>query len=218
MNTNFEPIRIRAYLQSGVISDQFLPLDGVIYYQLMREAFGENVYSLPNEVNLPSAHSITLPFLIENEGSEDWFYKCSFAQWSAEVIEDQQTYSKRFDLSRSGIVDFGKKKAHVDNQRGTYKSYHVKVYYRHSNFVDWYAVGNRQELEKILPFCTHLGKKVSQGWGAVLKWEVTPWEHDWSIYANSTLMRAIPTTSHGFIYGIRPSYWLPANQVNCTLP
>ena len=37
----FKNLRIRAYLKTGVISDQYLPLDGVLYYHLVRREMGE---------------------------------------------------------------------------------------------------------------------------------------------------------------------------------
>lgn len=219
MNERFKPLRVRAYLQTGIISDQFLPLDGVIYAQMVREKMGERDYTLPGENIIPEGQNIQLPFRKAMMKSDAWFYKCSFAQWPEHTIEDQQTYSKRFDLTRSDIADFGNKKAHVDNQRGTYKSYHVKVYYRHAAFVEWYADGDKKELERILKFCTHLGKKTSQGWGAVLKWEVVDWPEDWSVRGEGNkLLRCVPSLKNGFLYGVRPSYWLPKHQFTCRMP
>jgi len=217
-NFNFQPLRIRAYLQTGVISDQFLPLDSVIYAQYVREKMGERDYSLPLENTIKEGQQINLPFRKANVKNDAWFYKCSFAQWHEKTIEDQQTYSKRFDLIRSDLADFGKKKATVDNQRGFYKSYHVKVYYRHAPYIEWYADGDKKELERVLKFCTHLGKKTSQGWGVVLKWQVIEWIEDWSVRGpGNRLMRSVPAMN-GVLYGIRPSYWLPRHQFKSLLP
>lgn len=216
---NFQNLRIRAYLQTGIISDQFLPLDGVIYAQFVREKMGERDYTLPGQNNIPEGQKIYLPFRKALVKSDAWFYKCSFAQWPEGTIEDQQAYSKRFDLYKSDIVDFGKKKAHIDNQRGFYKSYYVKVYYRHAMYVDWYADGDMVELQRILKFCTHLGKKSSQGWGSVLRWEIIEWPEDWSVRGEGNrLMRAVPMLGNGLLYGVRPSYWLPRHQFSCKMP
>src|SRR5699024_7466285 len=144
----------RAYLQAGIISDQFLPLDGVIYGQYVREKLGPKDITLPNEVTLPKDLDIQLPFRKAMMRSDAWFYKCSFAQWSDDMIEDQQAYSKKFDLARSDIVDFGGRAQKVYRKRGKYKAYRVKVYYRHASYVEWYADGDKEDLLKILPFCT----------------------------------------------------------------
>lgn len=220
-NFTFQPLRIRAYLQAGVISDQFLPLDGLVYAQLVREKIGEQYWTLPSQSAVGEGIDIArkMPFQKAFAWEDFFFYKCSFAQWHANTIEDQQTYSKRFDLHRSGIVDFGKNRAIVDTQRGQHKAYHVKVYYRHAPFVEWYADGDKQELERLLSFCTHIGKKASQGWGAVKEWEVKEWAEDWSVRGHGNkLMRAVPVRENGFLYGIRPSYWLPKHQFPCKMP
>lgn len=218
-NFQFENLRIRAYLQTGVVSDQFLPLDGIVYAQVVREKMGERDYTVPLANTIPEGQNINLPFRKAMMRSDAWFYKCSFAQWPQHTIEDQQTYSKRFDLKLSDIADFGKNKARVHTSSGFYKSYHVKQYYRHALYVEWYADGDRAELERILRFCTHLGKKPGQGWGSVLRWEVMPWPEDWSVRGEGNrLMRAVPAENGKYVYGMRPSYWLPKHQFNCVLP
>lgn len=215
----FSQLRIRAYLQTGVVSDQFLPLDGVLYYHLVREQMGVQNYSKPNESNIREGKCITLPIKKTGERDNTWYYSISFAQWPEHTIEDTQAYAKRFDLKFADLVDFGKRKAKIDVSRGTYKSYWIKEYYRHALYVDWYCVGNKEDLENMLRFCTHLGKKTSQGWGAVLRWEVIEWPEDWSKRGpGDKLMRAMPHPKGRFLYGVRPSYWNPRHIHPCIMP
>lgn len=212
------PLRIRAHLQTRVISDQYLPLDGVLYALTVREKFGERDFSLPGENTVPEGASILLPFGKHNKKRDSWFYACSFAQWPAETVEYSDSYNKRFDLKESDLVDFRGKRELIDNSRGAYKSYHIKVYARHALYVDWYCTGAKAEIERLLVFATHLGKKTAQGEGAVLRWEVTEWPEDWSVRGpGNKLMRAVPARN-GILFGLRPSYWLPRHQFNCKLP
>jgi len=101
----YEPLRIRAYLQTGIISDQFLPLDGVLYYHKVRDEMGEEVITKPLESSVREYQHISLPFTLKMKDSEAHFYSCSFAVWSKDMVEDQQTYSKRFDLKYSDRVN-----------------------------------------------------------------------------------------------------------------
>ena len=39
-SSNFEPLRIRAHLRTGVVSDRWLPLDGLLFYQANRYDLG----------------------------------------------------------------------------------------------------------------------------------------------------------------------------------
>lgn len=215
----FIPLRIRAYLQSGVISDQFLPLDGVLYYHICREEFGPQDATKPNESSINEAKGMSLPLMKCNQKSDAWFYSCSFAQWPDHTIEDKETYSKRFRIKYSDLIDFQGKRGKVQTARGKYKSYHIELYYRHALYVDWFVRGNPEELDRLLPFCTHIGKKTSQGWGQVLEWDVKEIEEDWSVRGpDNKLMRAVPSKKHSYIYGIRPSYWNDRHQFTCLMP
>jgi CRISPR type IV-associated protein Csf3 len=218
-NIMYEPLKIRAYLQTGIISDQFLPLDGILYNIKVREIFGEQTITKPLESLVrKESGKMRLPFERENNHTLHWFYRCSFAQWPETMAEEHQTYSKRFDLKYSGIIDFKGKTSRFDTKSGRFKNYFIKVYYRTASYVDWFVKGDKGELERLLKFVTHLGKKTSQGWGAILRWEVKKIENDFSIYKEEKLMRAIPIKENGFLYGIRPSYWNPKHQFICKMP
>lgn len=214
--SEFKQLRIRAYLQTGVISDQFLPLDGVLYYHLVRDRFGEQVISIPGRSNVREGAGITLPFKKGGPKNDAWFYHCSFAQWPEHTIEDNTFYVKRFDLQHSDLVNNAKR---VMTSSGRYKSYHLNIYYRHAVYVEWFCVGDPTQLKNLLRFCTHLGKKTAQGWGSVLKWEISEWPVDWSIRGHGEkLMRAVPASDGEFIYGIRPSYWNKKHIFSCKMP
>lgn len=216
----YEPIRIRAYLQTGIISDQFLPLDAALYYHKVREKIGEQVITKSLESSVREFQGVSLPFTRKLAKDEAHFYSCSFAVWSPDMIEDQQTYSKRIDLKYSDLINFENKVGKIETSRGRFKNYHIKVYYRTATYVEWYAHGWKDEIEDMLKYVTHLGKKTSQGWGAVLKWEVVSWQQDWSVrgFEDNRLMRAVPVKGNGFLYGVRPSYWNPKHQFPCKMP
>jgi len=217
----FTPLRIRARLQCGVVSDPYLPIDAVLYYQMCREKFGAQEYTRPGESTLPKGASLKLPLKIRSPKWDNraWYYAASFAQWPEYATEGTDYWNKRFDTSLAHLVDFRGRKARVDPSAGRYKSYHMPIFYRHALYVDWYVLGIRDEIERLLSTCTNLGKKVSQGWGAVLRWQVEDWPDDWSIRSDTgRLMRALPTQENGTLYGTRPSYWNPRHQFLCELP
>lgn len=218
MKNKYKPLHIRAYMQTGIISDQFLPLDGIMYYFAVRKILGFQTLSIPGKNNIPDKEKIILPLKKKNEDSDKWFYQCSFAQWPENTIEDSTFYVKRFDL-QFAFGDMLQKTKKVTTKSGRFKNYHVQIYYRHALYVDWYCVGLLDEIKEILRFCTHIGKKTAQGWGAVLKWEVNECKENWSIYnSDDKLMRGIPSKDDGFLYGIRPSYWENCNIFKCKMP
>lgn len=213
----YVPLKITAWLQCAVVSDAALPLDGVIYALLHRKQFGEQAATAPGQAIENGNSGVTMPFARVEEQGPSWYYAASWAQWNGTVTEGSDHWNKRIDLGLTDIVDFGVRKAKFDVASGRYKSYHMPVYYRHALSVSWYVRGLKDELSSLLKFATHLGKKTSQGFGAVLRWQLEEIEADWSIRKDGRLMRPIPAQS-GILIGFRPSYWLPKNQTICEIP
>ena len=215
----FVNLRIRAYIRTEIIADKYLPLDAVLYYHAVRDKFGEQVITEANKSNVQEYGEVVLPILKKMQKTDNWFYSCSFAQWSEGTKESQGFYTKRFDTQKASMLTNSQK---VETSKGRYKNYHNKVYTFSTNYVDWYVVAQKSKLEELLKFCTHLGKKTSQGFGRVHKWEIKEWAEDWSVRGEGNkLMRAVPLknpSEKSIIYGIRPSYWLEKHQVPVLLP
>ncbi len=218
--SNFQPLKIRAYLQTPIISDKFLPLDGILFNHFIRDIFGAKDITKARESTVSEYSGKNLPIQKRNTNDEDWYYACSFAVWSPDTTRDTIEYAKRFDTDLAvDYVDFGKKRAKVDTSRGENKNYFIKEYTFNAPFVDWYCRGDKQKIKTLLAFCTHIGKKSSQGFGSVLSWEVEETERDWYKMDNAgNTMRAIPSQKGTHIYGIRPSYWHPRHQTKVLLP
>ena len=217
--SEMEPRRVRAWLQCGVISDRVLPLESVLYYHAMREQYGEQFVTYSGSDHEQRNPGVSLPIARCDEHGPRWYYAASFAQWGGGGIAiGADHWNCRFDLSLVDLVDWKGKKARVEVASGPMKSYHMPIYYMHALFIDWYLFAHRVSVERLLPFVTHLGKKASQGWGAVVRWEVERWSEDWSVRGEAgRLMRAIPAEK-GILLGFRPSYWLPKNQAICEVP
>jgi CRISPR type IV-associated protein Csf3 len=219
MNEPFKNLRIRAYLKTGVISDQYLPLDGILYYHLVRREMGEELITKSRESNVRQGANITLPIKKSGPKNEFWFYACSFAQFPQSIVEDSSFKVKSGDWLRHDNHFNAKKK--IDITRGKFKNAHIKLYYRHCTYIDWYCVGWPDKIAELLQFCTNIGKNTGDGWGEVLKWEITEWPEDWSVRGmGNKLMRNVPMQQDkpGFMYGLRPSYWNPRHISVCKMP
>lgn len=216
----FQPLHIRAYLQTPIICDRYLPLDGIIFNQFIREKFGAKSHTLPRQSTNKEYSGFNLPLQKRNMNEEEWYYACSFAVFPTIALRDKHEYAKRFDFHEAGTyADFEGRRGRIDTARGEFKNYFVKEYTWSTPYVDWYARGIKDELEKLLAFCTHIGKKSSQGCGSLLCWEVMETDKDW--YKNDdkgNLMRAIPSQNGQYYYGIRPAYWHPRHQAKVLLP
>lgn len=220
---SYRPLHVRAHLRTPVVSDRWLPLDGVLFYQCARQTLGDRVYSIAGASPPGDVHKIRVPIGMEHDGTPNWYYKCSWAQWPSHTVEAGGHWNKRFDNSLAYLVDFGGKRGKVDNNSGTFKAYHMPVFYRAALYVDWYCVGDETDIKRLLSAVTHLGKKTVQGWGRVARWEVEAIPEDVSVWDNGRLMRGIPVEfapgGHPTaFYGVRPSYWMRQNQMLLAMP
>ena len=227
----FEPLKVTAWLRTGVVCDDYFPLDGILYAQLCRDRLG------PEEISMPGGNQ-EMPVLKEElpleirERAGQWYYACSFAQpriwWKAEA---QDHWNKRFDLTESGIVDFQGRRGTVNMQSARYRAYHMTIYYRAAIKIEWYCFGDRKEIEYLLGTLTHIGKKTIQGWGRVNRWETSALHEDLSEYKNGVPTRALPATKEELLvigkngsafrvrqWGFRPSYYAKSNQMLCLVP
>lgn len=219
---NLEPLQITAVLRTAVISDQWLPLDGILLYQAHRELSGPQAITLPGEYSAKGVS--TLPLAIEHPSRKIWYYRASWAEWSANT-EGKDFWNKRFDNTLAELIDFGAKRGKVIVSEGAMKAYHQPVFYRSALWVRWYCVGDKSEITRLLSTCTHLGKKYSQGWGRVARWEIESIADDFSTWKDGKLMRGIPEADRPAdhignvaLYGIRPSYWKSENQMMLVMP
>ena len=217
--SKFTNIKVRAYLQSEVITDGYCPLDAAIFYHFIRERFGVQHRTSPLKSDVQEYSKMDLPILKCNTKNDAWFYASSFAQWSKNAKYSKQMKTRRFD-NESAIkyVDFGKRKGKVELKKGATKNYFINEYTISAPYVDWYLVANKKELLSYLEFVKHIGKKSS---GAVSKWVVEDFEYDWSIrgFEDNRLTRCVPIQKENTpIYGLRPSYWHPRHQFKVVLP
>lgn len=227
-SNDFEPLRIRAWMRTSIVSDSWLPLDGAIFAQTVRRDLG------PQEMTISGTSLFAEEKGLKMRGdrlpigyvhAKDWYYRCSWAQWGP-YVDGQDAWAKRFDMTCADLIDFRGKRGRVDTSAATYKAYHMPVFYRSALWVEWYCFGSAEKLIPLIHMITHLGKKSSQGWGRVSRWEVEPTNYDWSVWRDEKLMRGIPRyhwpresgePAIG-LYGIRPPYWDRRNQLELVIP
>jgi CRISPR type IV-associated protein Csf3 len=221
---SYEPLRVTAHLRTGVVADRWLPLDGILLYQAARAQLGDQVVTVPG--GSPAPGGVSVPLKVLHPGEDHWYYACSWAQpqpwWAA---EGQDHWNKRFDNALADLVDFGGKRGRVIVEKGEYKAYHMPVHYYAAAGVEWFCIGDRAEIARLLATCTHIGKKASQGWGRVAGWQVEPWAEDWTVRRDGLLTRAVPIqdalpgeAGRLMFYGLRPPYYRKENQLPVVMP
>lgn len=223
-----QPLKITAHLQDGRVAgtEPWFPLDSILAAAWMREHHPDAYYNA-------SSHMLTNDIIIaelplERRGeNDDWYWACSFNQ-SPVLHEYVMHWHKRFDNQLGKYIDFGGKRGRVNTTSGKHKAYRMPLVVLLFDCLAWYAVGDLNEIRTLCRKVTHIGKKSSQGLGAVDWWEVEPFAYDWSVVGEGgTLMRAIPagdrlpdgmTGAQLATWGIRPPYWHIENKRLCFMP
>jgi CRISPR type IV-associated protein Csf3 len=222
-----QPIKITAHMQDGRIAgtEPWFPLDSILAAEWIRRHHSEAYYNasshmLTNDLIIPE-----LPF--ERRGIDDnWYWACSF-NTEAPAHEYVMHWHKRFDDQLEQYIDFGSRRGKVDTKSGKYKAYRMPLVIQLFERLTWYAVGDPDAVFDLCRNITHIGKKSSQGLGAVDYWTVEPWHEDWSVVRDGRLTRAMPVElsmpagvqkANVRLYGIRPPYWLHEHQRPCYMP
>lgn len=228
-----KPVQITAYLSNGiVVNDDWSPqLEGVVIYHILEEKGLLSPNPTKEQVReTDEILSQCCPLLRDKEHG---FYYCSSPVYQY-VNESQSRYRKRWSPGEEGRINWGKRKAKFSTSEGAEKAYDLPLSIRLTSRIDWYGVGDLEDLQRILNKVKGLGKKRSQGYGQVYQWEVKETEQDWSISREGTLMKPLPgeiiANSKKFTekiedlkynllrWGWRPPSWLNENKEMCLMP
>lgn len=206
-----DEFRIRAFLQTAVMSDKYLPFDGILQYFFMKEKYGEEAITLPRETIV--SEFVDLPIAKLGIG-EAWYYAVTFAIFPEHKREFRQFFTKRISVKRIDFLENIRRKINI--QGGIYKNIMFESYCISTLWVDWIVLGDKKEIQKILPHIQFIGKKTSQGWGSVLRWEI--YDESFRLEEHGKLLRAIPDEEGEYIFAIRPPYWYEKNFFRCKIP
>lgn len=210
-----QPLKITAVMQDGRVAgtEPWFPLDSILAAEWMRINHPEAYYNASSHMLKNDIIVAELPF--ERRGiGDDWYWGCSF-NMAPKLGEYILHWHKRFDNQLEQHIDFGKRRGRINVKSDKYKAYRMPVNVQLFDRLEWYAVGDQCAVEELCRNVTHIGKKSSQGLGAVDYWTVEPWPEDLSG------LRAIPAQGQSgrlAQYGIRPPYWHSDHQRICVMP
>jgi CRISPR type IV-associated protein Csf3 len=211
-------LKITASLQCGIVCEPSLPFDQIISKAAILDAYGVEAVTAP--IAVLQLDPVPPPLAVLNPGPL-WYYAASWAQWPAHTVPYTTYWHKRFNLPRAiGLLDPKNRQQKIRPDALKYKAYRMPTFSRHALSIYWYAVGDGEEIQRLLTVSPFIGKNTAQGEGSILRWHVEQVQEDWSIWGpNHQLMRNIPTDDNtGIRMGIRPSYWDPANTWGCLVP
>lgn len=133
-----------------------------------------------------------------------------------ELIAAREYWHKRYPSHRA---EFGQKLAAVTTA-GRWKEYRVPLNAVRANRLRSVVIGNKEEIERLLTFVSHIGKKGAAGYGRVSSWIVTE-KDDADMLLEG---KAIPVEYAAFwgiegkyipFKGWTPPYWYAPNWSAC---
>lgn len=209
----YEPMKVTFKMQSPVVTSDYIFLDGLISSAVFKDCI-RNYYDLPENRN----ELIHIPLPLKQYGTcEEKFYAASIG-FADTIVEGIDHWRKRTEIESKKQIRIGS---------GQYKMYDMPMPTMYAYTWTFYANGNIAEVRRLLT--THIsaiGKKCSQGFGAIRNIAVEPSEHDWSVLRDGIPMRPIPVSVNcksidcdvKMFFAFRPPYWHRVNMTECYMP
>jgi CRISPR type IV-associated protein Csf3 len=198
-----------------VLPDGGLYLDSLLVYQVARE---RGLVCLDATMLSP----IEIPIAKEPGGR---FYLCSAGQ-SVEIEAEMQHTVRRPIVAEAQRLATTRLRR-IDITGGENKGYYLPrpVGYL-ENGIEWWCLGEAEELRRLLSCVTHLGKRRAVGLGRVDAWSVEPCEPwpGFPVVRDGKPLRRLPIGWPGVEearcgFGtIAPPYWDQSREEPCLLP
>lgn len=237
---HMEPLRIRCRPHGLFWYEYFMPLDSLVQRSVMLERHGRDYYALPTITPSTPLGDLETPVIpIERrQRGQVWYYAASWANVKGVALENYVSAWVRQYPEKEALHygrHTGKGQLIIKTWQGPDKLYNMPV---HALVVDelvWYAVGDGDEIARLLETYYHaIGKKSAYGYGQLCeyddgrKWQVEAWPEDWSERDGSgALTRGVPPEikpGGAFSpmdmrrYAVRPPYHVQANYALLEMP
>lgn len=230
---NMTPLRITAALQQGVVEDAHLgiSLDGAVAAALRRQSGSPGVVGslIDGGLHVEEPKVWELPFA-KCDGGGTWHWACSHGALLdhdgnpiIRTTPDVKNLSQRPDERRIPTTTV-RIPADSGGRRGRYRPRLRPVLITPATYIRWSAVGDAEQLRRILSTVHSIGARRGIGEGAVLDWRVEPVTVE-DMFAHvhlhgSALARPMPEPCAHHLNvpyrltrgGVRPPYFHPAVQ------
>lgn len=221
-----EPLRITAelYHDAHVVAYDAIHFDGILAAAVVMEATeGHGLppsYAEPYDLPLPleclwrsdaEGHSFGLPLW-----AASCLLPCGERRGDVIVMHKRVQTGEFTKATRKGRYS-------INTTTGRWMERRVMTPTMIAKGWEAYAVGDREEVARLLAFITHIGKRRGSGFGEVRRWNVEPADAGDVLIRDGMLARPIPSgTAHllngnpspGALGSIAwtPPYWHPATQ------
>lgn len=171
----FENLKIIAFMNSPLVINYDLMLDAILISKKAIEL------KLDSE-SMDFENALEIKDIVQYLGDIPLCSKAIF-----EGIDSKAVYYKRFD--EDGEFTDNKK---IKIGSGKYKNYCNTLKVTDSEKVTFYCIGDKKQIQTLLNQCYSLGKKQSQGYGIVKKWEIETIKNEINFLDIDNPLRPLP--------------------------
>lgn len=186
------PLQITAHLCGHVMLEN-VALDGIL------------AYAIAQRDNIPPicvGGKIDIEIPIQKEPLNR-FHLCSFGQFQKELGSFETRHiNRRFPAEMAARIGTEKQR-NINVSAGLVKTYRIPRQINHlvHDRIDWFLIGDKKEIEKLLLPIKFIGKKRGVGNGKVKKWEIIPCEtwDGFPLLKNGVPLRPLPVDYPGVL-------------------
>lgn len=218
-------LQITAHLSTAIGTyDNWSPsIEGILIYQLLLRHDLLSCNPTSQEVaEMQDFLAENLP--LQQTSIKDEKYYCSSSPYYVVQGEATDKYRKRWD-SHDINLNWGKRKPQFKTGEGAEKSYDLPLYVRLVSSINWFVVGDKDEIKSLLLSVDHIQKKRSYGNGEVREWQIGIAYDDYHLWRDDKLMKPIPVRlidqkldNPQMVWGWRSPAWLAVNKELCYMP
>lgn len=219
---DYQPIKVSMSIRPPLyLANPWIYLDGILSYLCLRDALGEDYWSLPSDQIVDISH-LDIPLK-----KTDDIYHTSVSILNHPVLKKDTIY-KRFTDKESYHLSEKQRQGKIRTNAGHYKDFMINLPLIVTDNVTWYCNGDKKELQRLLKHIHYIGKKTSIGGGYVKKISITETEADYSFYKDGYILKQIPGKlkvnipvtpgSNWSRCTYKPPYWDNSKVTLCRMP
>ena len=184
----FKNFKVIAHMATPIAAINNITLDSIISFAKAKEILEDEIFNGKNICGTEEEiRNMLDPILDKKMGV--YCTSCGMGD-NKEFVT---SWSKRWDDKHDDIVTGFKGKARVDTGAGHFKNYHMPLVVKSYKIISFYVRGDMEEIKRLLEtYVYFLGKKGSQGFGQILRWEFEEIKENYSLFKDGMIMRSIP--------------------------
>ena len=214
---DYTPLKVSLSIRPPLfMANPWIYFDGIISYLCMRDALGEEYWTLPTHETVDTS-LLRLPLKQTSD-----VYHASVGILQDPVLKRNKIY-KRFTDKETYLLDSQHQKGKIRINAGHFKDFMINLPMIITDKVTFYCNGDKKEISRLMKNLTRIGKKTSIGGGHIKEYNIIETEQDYSFYKDGYCLKPLP--SHVDILPVspgdkwrrctyKPPYW---NSVNCML-